>query len=511
MRPTSIGRALVAALRQVAEAGKIAAGVVLAFLVGCAARQQPTIPNSATADAEPLHDENTVEVATGGLAHEKSTVDARRGGLPLSIALDSGGNAWVLGEFQTHINYIPNDSALPAAATQIEIPHHPSAYPFLHSGRRSKVSVWGESVLWDPVDELVWLSQGGAAASCNVGNSPHSPPCTVRNHSRVLSYQPGTMTWKAYNFPGNRNEVRGLTWDAERNWVWAAESGFYSDFTPFFDKGETNRSTSHQSTIMAFDPDTAANDINYLWPTTDALDSELCTGEETPTKDSCFKRYALPETALNTAHLAVDPDGFVWFTNFWGTSIGRLNPATEAVIIYPMPAPSGTCGLACDAVGSGPWEIRISPDSQYVVFNEYFDNTLTRFDRSRATEVACQSLDGNGENPCTEDLVLPVTPTIPSLDYVSIHSIEYHPNGSLWFTITTPVKSVQPLGRAASTLGFIPPDWSRIIVLDPSAFSPRFNPNWDISTAGIAINPSTGEIWVAEFEPQAVARFTPVD
>lgn len=416
-------------------------------------------------------------VGTGGLVYESCSAEQSGGaGLPLAIDLDSNGNAWVLGEFQTHLQFIRKTS--PCARTLIEIPHHPDAAPFWYSGNSSTSSVLGESLFWDANDSIVWFSQGGASLED-----------TAVNHSRIVSYHPGTTAFKAYNVPGDRNEAQGIYWDQTRNWVWFAESGFYSNITA--------DPIPHQATLTAFDPATAPYDNDFLWDV--SLDPYVCSGTEEPTADGCFKRFALPSPrwvdgrqvgGLATAHLVGDANGDIWFTNFWGSSIGHLDPNTERATIYPLKAGIGTSDPAV-VVGPGPWEVKISPDGQYVVWTEFFDSTISRMLISNADNVACQSLDRDGDNPCVEEMLLPL-----DLFMENVHSIAYDPNGNLWFG--TGLSNGTEPGVVYSTLGFVHPDWLGVTLLEPTDFTPNFNPNGDISYSGIAIDQATGEIWVNE-------------
>jgi streptogramin lyase len=419
------------------------------------------------------------------------------GGLPLSIDLDSSGNAWVLGEFHTHLQYI--DKASPgAAATSILIPHHANANPFYYTAA-TKLSVSGESVVYGSNDDIVWFSQGGALGFG-----------LEINHSRVVSYDPNTTTFKAYNIPGDRNEVVGLYWDQARNWIWATEYGAWADTTA--------DPVPHQGAIIAFDPDTAKFDNNWQWEngcpdscveSDPDLSNEVCTGAETPTADGCYKRFDLPSGHFDTdpvgafspAHLVADSSGVIWFTNFLGSTIGRLNPATEAVALYPLKAAIGTSAPTA-ITGPGPWEIRISPDGNYVVWNEFFDSTLARMPLSRWNDSACHVLDGGGDNPCVEEMLVPA-----DLVEQRVHSIDYDADGRLWFTQDSGTRPA----IMTNSIGYVTPDWSQVVVADRSNFTPNFNPSSDKTFTGIAIDPNDGEIWVNEFHPPGVGRLTPVD
>jgi streptogramin lyase len=405
------------------------------------------------------------------------------GGLPHSVALDAEGNAWVLGEFHTQLQLVSVLGSV-QATEHTWIPHHPDALPFANMhGMPTQRSMLGESVVIDGKGR-VWLSQGGGFLARE-----------GTNHSRVVSYNPGSGTFKAYNLPGNRNEAIGVYWDNPRGLVWATESGFFSDFNAIVPPA-----TGHQGTIIAFDPETATYDNNWLWGS--SLDGELCTGAKEPTADSCFKRYELPTAgwtpsspdpphtgALSPAHLVADSSGFIWFTSFWGSTIGRLDPDTEAVTLYPLeesPSPS-----PLGAVGVGPWDIEVSPDGQYVVWSEFVDGELARMPISRALDPACRTLRG-GRNPCVEEVRVPGA----DLGNQRVGSIAFDRFGNLWFTPSVP-----------NSIGFVTADWSRVELLEPL----EAHPDGDSQYAGIAIDRETGDIWFAEFEPPGVVRLTPVD
>jgi streptogramin lyase len=402
------------------------------------------------------------------------------GGIPLAIALDTEGDAWVLGEFHTELQFVSASGSV-HATKRTRIPHHPDVLPFANRhGRPTQTSVLGESVIVDD-EGRVWLSQGGGHL--------------VRegtNHSRVLSYDPRDDTFRTYNLPGNRNEAAGLLWDDRRGLVWVAEYGMYAA------RGEPPSAPSNEGpragALVVFDPESAPHDNDFLW---DQPPGDLQCSEPTPEPADCFARYPLPDGALAPAHLAGDASGSIWFTLFWGGAIGRLDPETGEVVIYPLAPGIGT-SPAARIVGPGPWEIVISPDGEYVVWTEYFDSTIARLPLARALDPACRALR-DGRNPCVEELRVPGA----DLESQSVHSIAFDRFGNLWFTqFSFPVAQ-----EALNSIGFVTADWSRVELLDPH----EVRPNGNGSYAGIAIDHETGDIWVAEFLPPGVGRLTPVD
>jgi streptogramin lyase len=423
----------------------------------------------------------------GSLAYDSCPAPATDGGgVVLSIDLDAAGNAWVLGEFHTALTYIENTDPCPMA---VRTPIPINGTPFRYNDRPTHLSVLGESV--EVADDgVVWFTQGGE----------HLGSAGTTNHSRVGRYDPGNATFQMYNVPGNRNEVVGLWLDEMRGWVWITEAGFESDGVA--------QTSPHQGAIMAFDPNTAPWDNAWGWG--GSLDEFLCDAGEEPSGDRCFKRYDLPAatwTALRRgafwpAHLIGDANGDIWFTSFWGSSIGRLEPDTETVTLYPL---NDHRSGGNPIVGVGPWEIAISPDGRYLVWSEYFDATISRMSLSRADDAVCQVLVG-GANPCVEEHEVAL-----NLAHQNIHSIAYDANHALWFATGTAPDTAA--GSVTSTLGFVSAGWEDVVLLDPRDFTPNFNPHSDISYTGISINQSTGEIWANEGAGStrfALARFRPV-
>lgn len=405
------------------------------------------------------------------------------GGIPLAVALDASGNAWVLGEFHTKLQLVRVSD--PAQATKkIPLPHHPDALPFGNRrGTRTQTSVLGESVIVDG-EERVWLSQGGGHL--------------VRegtNHSRVVSYEPGSGTFRAYNLPGDRNEAMGLFWDDPRGLVWVAEYGRSSERDGDDQSSDPSNEDSRAGALVAFDPETAPYENDFLWD--QPLDHLLCA-EPSPEPVGCFARYVLPDGAITPAHLVGDPSGAIWFTLFWGRAIGRLDPRTGEVIVYPLAAGIGTDRRA-KIVGPGPWDIAISPDGEHIVWSEFFDSTLARLPLDRALEPDCHALR-DGLNPCVEEMRVPGA----ELGDQRVGLFAFDRFGNLWFT-QSPAFPVAP--GVPNSIGFVTADWSRVVVLDPAEVGAAGGGSY----AGIAVDPKTSDIWIAEFLPPGVGRFMRID
>ncbi|MBI2919527.1 MAG: hypothetical protein HYY18_00415 [Planctomycetes bacterium] len=244
--------------------------------------------------------------------------------------------------------------------------------------------------------------------------------------------------------------------------------------------------------LWSFDPERVASDPTFDFTTSlDALvnPADPATG---------FRAYDLPLKDDQPAHLAMDPDGSIWYSAYWRNRIGRLVPETGVVQEIPLPKAIGKSPPTA-IVGGGPWSLHVAPDGT-VVFNEFSDSTLTRIDaaRVRAGDPACFALDKEGRNPCILDSLV-----VPEADLVSeqVHSTAYDREGRLWYTIHGPNEAAAPGGRAS--LGFVTADWKRIVRLPPL---PRAAGEGALSANGIAIDPKNGDIWFAEYWSPRLGR-----
>jgi streptogramin lyase len=383
-------------------------------------------------------------------------------GAPLSIAVDEAHRVWVNQEF--HLEFQKLDPSV-GIVEGIAIPQPPSPGPFastIFADHRTQTSVLGEDVLIDPMGR-VWFTQGGG--SLYSGIHP--------NHSRVVCLipdGPAGYEFRVYNVPGDRNEVIGLAWDHTRNWIWFAEGGLVNG-----------------GAIVGFDPELIPWDNNFAFDS--SLDHQLCSSL---TETGCYQRYQLEDTASHPAHLLVTDDGKIWFTAFWGRSIGRLDPVTGIVNKYPVPQTISKA-LPSYIVGPGPWEILEAPNGD-IIFNEFFDATITRFDINMADDISALELDISGNNPAMTDRVIPFYNSRKE----SIHSIAYDTLGNLWYTIHTPNEP-----HLKGSLGYLTPDWNHMTRLPPLK---KFPGTGSAMADGIAMDDTTGDIWFCEFQRKRIGR-----
>ncbi|MFQ5870296.1 MAG: T9SS type A sorting domain-containing protein [Candidatus Zixiibacteriota bacterium] len=387
--------------------------------------------------------------------------------LPLAITVDQLHRVWVNQEF--HLEFQVLDPSL-GEVRGLPIPKPPDPGPFastMFGDHRTQMSILGEDIIVDPQGRI-WFTQGGG--HLYFGIHP--------NHSRIVCFDPNGLPgerYRVYNVPGDWNEVIGLAWDPIRERMWFANAGMEIG--------------AH---IVSFDPERIPYDNHFDF--SEALWHQVC--QQGQPDDSCYHVYPLPRERCYPAHLVVADDGYVWYTAYWGNGIGRLDPETGEVEEYPLPDPIGQ-GAPVPFVGCGPWQLVIAENGD-VIFNEFFDNTIGRFDISRLGDPECLQLDPDSCNPCIDERV------VPDADQVNerVHSIAFDLDGNLWFT----QHGAQQHDEYVS-VGFVTADQRHIIRLPPMSMFPG---DGAASGAGIAVDAETGDIWFSEFYRKRIGRLRKV-
>lgn len=384
--------------------------------------------------------------------------------MPLAIARASDGTLWINQEFHLDLQrFDPGTGRVSGIPIPRPAMPGPFALSLLGADIRTQINWAGEDVIIDPAGR-VWFTQGGGYLYR--GKHP--------NHSRVVRYDPTVREqdrFRVYNVPGDWNQVIGLAWDARRGRLWFSEGGL--------DRGRK---------IVSFDPERVRwdNTFDFSRP----LDDRIC--RRGGPYDDCFRVYELPEGSQQPAHLALDRDGRLWYTAFWGNRLGRLDPESGAVLEYPLPK-SVSPAKPAQALGSGPWQIAVAPDGD-IVFNTHFDAKIGRISIGRAGDAACQALDAAGRNPCIRELA----DTGIDLANDFMHSIAFGADGRLWFTEHGPKE-----GATEASLGFVTPDWREIVRLPPLASFPG---DGNAAAAGLAIDPAAADVWFCEFWRRRIGR-----
>jgi len=186
-------------------------------------------------------------------------------------------------------------------AVPFPLPPDPGAFATkIFGDHRTQISELGEEILVDDRSR-VWMSEGGGLL-CN-GAFP--------NHSRIVM-RDGAGAVHVWNIPGDRAEVTGLAWDAVAGRLWFARSGL--------DAG---------AAVVSFDPAQVAED-----PCTPA-----CFDFSTAISTAGFAFYPLPQSRAYPAKLLLDHDGaggalgHVWYTEYIGNHVGRVDVATGAAAL----------------------------------------------------------------------------------------------------------------------------------------------------------------------------------
>ena len=412
----------------------------------------------------------------------------------------------------------------------------------LFGDARTQISAAGEAVTVDSRGR-VWFTEGGT--------EPYSG--AYADHSRVISYDPNAapdQRFRVYNVPGDHNGVIGVAWDDRRQRVWFTEVARLSGaLQPV--AGQRARLVSFDPERIPFDndfdfastatcirrsaPNTTDTCSNAAWRAcladSDCILADQICPPDAPDDRACYHEYELPPEAATymPAHVAVHPDGSIWYTSNWGGNhIGRLDPESGRFTIVPLPEPiwkrqcdyqAAKCftpamavvdGYCCQLLlfGTGPWDIKVAP-SRDVVFTEYFNSALGRFRFSSLGDPRCESLDPSGSNPCVDQLLVPGV----DLPAQQVHSVAPDRDGKTWFTQGGLFNDPQ----ATTSLGYVKPDWSAIVLLPPLSLYPFLNTDGSycpgepgdfvsFTGGGIAIDPVTQDVWFADFCRKRLGR-----
>jgi DNA-binding beta-propeller fold protein YncE len=314
------------------------------------------------------------------------------------------------------------------------------------------------------VNGRIWLTQGGwQFYTCAVGSA--QPTCPA-NHSEVVSFDPATKKFCTYTVPGNDNEVVGLatTKTASATTIWYLETNVESG-QPYLD---------------SFDPAHVGNG---------------CPGTSTASYSLTGKITQLKWPGnVEPAQISVDPDGlYLWVTDFWGSSISRVDISTGAITRYKLAADGSRAG---SLFGPEPWQV--TSDAGYVYAIGYGDSNLVRIDKATGQ---------------VDQVKIPLTSDEESGYGLALSG------GRLYFTLAD---DGQPKYGAASAVGYVnikawesasakcapmvdcaPAPTAAVIYAGLSA---KTDPTTDADFRGIAIGPG-GVVAVADLHK--VVRLTP--
>jgi len=452
---------------------------------------------------------------------------------PLALAVDARHRVWINEEFHLELKYF---DPMTQRFTSLPIPRPIDPGPFattLLGEHRTQISHSGEALVVDPY-QRVWFTQGGA--------EPY--PGDEPDHSRVVSYDPRDASgegFRVFNIPGDHNGVYGVAWDAHRHRIWFTEAARQSEGIPPV--------VAQPARLVSFDPERIPFDNHFdfaatntctpaaapmqpgrcsnvpwracLTPDDCVLAEQICPPDASD-DSNCYREYELPTAAVyQPGHVLVHPDGSIWYTAYFGGNhIGRLDPDSGVFSIFPLPEPVGidrcdyhrclcesppvnpSCADCCvlKIFGTAPWDIKVAGNGD-VVFSEYVNAAVGRFDVARLSDPACQALDAAGSNPCIRQLRVPGTPLV-----YQIHSLALDSRRNVWFTEGGPMSDA----RASTAVGYVGADWDGTVLLPPLSLYPFYNSTGaycptdvdafvSFTGGGVAIDPVTGNIWFADY------------
>jgi streptogramin lyase len=433
-----------------------------------------------------------------GVAHP-----VRGSGEPLDITYDSEGGIWSINEFSNNIEYVSPSGTVesftvPTARQPLKKDSaFVAAKPFATrlGGTGDKPVGFAElAERATRVGSKVWFTQGGGM---------RGPKTEVKNHSRVISYDPSLSQSPAtpyddrlcvYNMPtddannfGN-NQIIGLAATADR--IWIGES-----------RGVFGERPSAISSLIP-DPDSCENLLNFEDPQALANQRlQYCEPGKTPEQDGCVERFLLDGSlsTVKVAHLETDPiDNSLWFTDAAGGYLGNLNPNRDNIIeVTPLPDAHEDFSI----LGGFPWTLRVDDDAVY--FNEYGTRHILRFDKATRT---------------FEEIRVPITSSQGGLHSIDIDSS----SDRLWFTLSNEARVT--LDKAASTIGYIDLASWREHAADPthkktingviykgldSIGASGTRPVRHQAFRGISVDPGSGKIALATMWRKQVTELTP--
>lgn len=382
-----------------------------------------------------------------------SGMQANKFGITLDIGAD--GKVWLNQEFhsdlkwfdpatlQFHSRDIPQAAGLGIFASTL-----------FGGDMQVRFSTLAEDVDTDGAGD-VWLTEGGELFY--PANGSHS------NSSRILRYHPASEAFDCYNAPLDNSEVVGVLVDPARNMVWYAQAGW-----------------EYGGAIMGFAPDSTTSNCLFD-PQSQERKDTVCSDEVVA---GCHTRFPLPNPRSMPSHLVLDPQGNIWFNEFVGNKIGRLNPETGEIIEIPLPAPIADKGPGPVLHASGAWEIAFDGAGDLWA-TEFFDAKVVRIRPSLLATQDCLHLDENGQNPCVETMANEYDEGTENV----VHSLSLGVDGLIWFD-RDQIPGVSNGWKVDSRIGLVPSSGGQAVVL-PTLPGVAM-------TGGIAQDAHTHDVWFVQ-------------
>jgi streptogramin lyase len=376
----------------------------------------------------------------------------------LTVAVAANGWVWFNQEYHLEIKGLSPDAVPEYVA--VPIPQAPGPGIFaatLFGDNRSRISASGEDIAVG-ADGKVWLTQGGANFYPDEG--------LHYNTSRIIAFDPSTQLFECYNVPVDNAQVVGIVIDDARGMIWYAEAG-----------GEGNA-------ISGFVPDPTLSDCEFD-PYVGGARAPICTSV---LAKGCHSRFEIPRVRAYPAHLAIDTNGDLWFTEAFGTAVGVLDPEGGSFSEVPLPA-----SRFPSFVGSFPWELDFDATGDLWV-TEYGDATVLRIMPSLMATEDCLALAADGTNPCVEEVFVADFGTTST-----VHSLDAASDGKVWFGVELSLTDGVP---AYALAGFIAANGDAVTLM-PAAEKLG-------SLGGIQQDSISGDVWFAQFWDHKIGRLRPI-
>jgi streptogramin lyase len=387
---------------------------------------------------------------------------SNRDSLPLALAIAPDHRIWINDEFHTHIKWAtPGD---PTTVTALRVPQVAGGI-FESSDQRTNYNVMGEDIWVDPTDGSVWFQEGGQYLYFGA----------IRNTSRIVRFDPATSVFSCFNVPEDNAEIGGLAVDHARNMVWYSESGWTQG------NAIGGFSLTDASADCMWDP--------YTMPRTPSCPVNPVAG--------CHQRFPLPQANSSPMNMVLDSAGDLWFPEYTGNRIGRLDPDTGTITELPLPPPIARQGPG-QYFGAGPFDIDIDGNGNFWI-TEQFDATITEIRPSLMATNDCTRLNALQKNPCMTEVWVGSN----GFDNQGVSWLHAGLDGMIWFTVTANpagLGSLPPVtGPNISTVGIVSTTQGNAVALLPAL------PNV-LSTTGIMQDPVTRDVWFAEYNDRQLVR-----
>jgi streptogramin lyase len=212
-------------------------------------------------------------------------------------------------------------------------------------------------------------------------------------------------------------------------------------------------------------------------------------------------QYALP---ITPTHLIAAPNGQIWYSSFFGSAIGNLDPATLVSRLYKLPEEKSVFGVQVDAAGNVWYSTANAAGGNdavgrlNAVTNLISEWRLPRNHFGLHVDPATQNVWFVSKGTAS-DQVVRLAPQTSQLTlwnlspYTDTYNLDIAPNGEVWFTVQP--RGLQGVGRLVPSTGQVTV-WKM-----PSPAARPFQLH--------VVSPN--EVWLTEFDASgnSVSRLTP--